>query len=455
MGLRLEDARGQCYDGAAAMAGRKKGVATVIKSLNSKCLYTHCYGHALNLAVGDSIRNVKLLSDTFGTIKEVCNLVKKSPKRETHLKSIRELSGNENRGVHAYCPTRWTIRGQSCQAMIDNYDELMELWDWSLDNVHDTEMKARIRGVQSYMKTFKFLFGCHLGKMILIQTDNLSRTLQDSAYTAVEGQDAAMNTVKALGNIRNEESFKSFWGRVDIDKERLDIDNAELPRKKRRPARCDNYSSDTYHYPATSEEMYRKVYFDAVDNSMQTISSRFEQTDWMSFKNTQEVFLKSLKGEPYQEQLSEVMKIYKDDLIEDELVAQLENLKFCAEDSIDNAADLIKFLQQLTEGQRTFMPQVIILAKLLLVMPATNAVSERSFSALKRLKSYLRSTMTDQRMNNLMTLHVHKDKTDAIDMVAIANKFVEWKENRIQIFGRFSNSDVKPKCKLMSRSTQT
>ena len=65
MGLKLEDARDQCYDGASAMAGRKKGVATVIKNINGKCLYTHCYGHALNLTVGDSVKNVKLLAEKY------------------------------------------------------------------------------------------------------------------------------------------------------------------------------------------------------------------------------------------------------------------------------------------------------------------------------------------------------------------------------------------------------
>ena len=83
MNFRLEDARGQCYDGASAMSGCKKGVATVIKSINEKCLFTHCYLYALNFAVGDCIRNEKLLAETFDTIKEVCNLVKKSPKRDT------------------------------------------------------------------------------------------------------------------------------------------------------------------------------------------------------------------------------------------------------------------------------------------------------------------------------------------------------------------------------------
>ena len=176
MGLKLEDARGQCYDGASAIAGKKKGVATVTKNINGKCLYTHCYGHALNLAVGDSVKKVKLLADTFGTIKEVCNLMKVSPKRETHLKELRDLSENENRSIHLFCPTRWTIRGRSCQAMTDNYEELMKLWEWSLDNAQEAELKARIQGIQSYMQQLKFLFGCHLVKMILNHnTDNLSK----------------------------------------------------------------------------------------------------------------------------------------------------------------------------------------------------------------------------------------------------------------------------------------
>ena len=83
MNLRLEDAQGQCYDGASAISGCKKGVTTVIKSINEKRWFTHCYRNALNLAVGDCIRNGKLLAETFDTIKEVCNLVKKYPKRDT------------------------------------------------------------------------------------------------------------------------------------------------------------------------------------------------------------------------------------------------------------------------------------------------------------------------------------------------------------------------------------
>ena len=453
--MKLEYARGQCYDGAAAMAGRKKGVATVIKRINPKCLYTHCYGHALNLAVGDSVKNVKLLSDSFGTIKEICNLVKKSPKRETHLKLLRQNNENENCGVHSFCPTRWTIRGQSCKAMIDNYDELMQLWEWSLGNVKDTEMKARIRGVQTYMQQFKFIFGCKLGKMILVHTDNLSRTLQASTCTAVEGQDSASCTVKALKSIRNDESFSSFWKIVKLDQDRLGINDPSLPRKKRRPEKVDNYFVPiTYHHPVTTEEMYRQIYFDAIDNATQTITDRFDQPDWVVYRNMQQIFLKAFKGESFEEELDNVCETFGDDLDKDELTAQLEVMRVCSEEPIDNAKELVSFLQSLNAGRKRLMPQVVVLAKLLLVMPATNAVSERSFSALKRVKTYMRATTTSKRLNNLMVIHIHKDMTDRIDLCDVGKSFI-WKENRHQVFGKFTKNDSLPKNISVSKSTQT
>ena len=71
-------------------------------------------------------------------------------------------------------------------------------------------------------------------------------------------------------------------------------------------------------------------------------------------------------------------------------------------------------------------------------MPATNATSERSFSALQRVKSYLRTTMTQLRLNNLMILNVHREALDAMDLEEIENKFTSIKDSRKQIFARFS-----------------
>ena len=69
--------------------------------------------------------------------------------------------------------------------------------------------------------------------------------------------------------------------------------------------------------------------------------------------------------------------------------------------------------------------------------------------------SDLRSTTTDNRLNHLMLLHVHKDKTDAINMVEVANQFVQRNAERFPIVGVFADLDAKPKDVSTTRSTQT
>ena len=72
---------------------------------------------------------------------------------------------------------------------------------------------------------------------------------------------------------------------------------------------------------------------------------------------------------------------------------------------------------------RAIYSGIVTLVIILLLISAANATSERTFSVLRRMKTYLRSTMTQTRMNNFITLHVHKERTDALDLKAIANEF--------------------------------
>ena len=83
-----------------------------------------------------------------------------------------------------------------------------------------------------------------------------------------------------------------------------------------------------------------------------------------------------------------------------------------------------------------------ILIKLILVLPASNCESERAFSAMKRLKTYLRVTTGQARLNHLMVLHVHKDRTDSLNLIDIANDFVSKSERRLTIFGKFTSADL-------------
>ena len=75
--------------------------------------------------------------------------------------------------------------------------------------------------------------------------------------------------------------------------------------------------------------------------------------------------------------------------------------------------------------------------KLLLVMPATNAMSEHSFSALRLVKTYLCSSMSQGHLNHLIVLHVHKKRTECLDLRCIGQEFLSGRDGRVRSFGNF------------------
>ena len=109
MNLSISNCRGQCYDGASNMSGIRQGVATQFLSEEPRALYSHCYGHALNLAVGDTIKQVRLLRDMLNTCFEISKLLKFSPKRDAAFEELKSQLSPNNPGFRTLCPTRWTV----------------------------------------------------------------------------------------------------------------------------------------------------------------------------------------------------------------------------------------------------------------------------------------------------------------------------------------------------------
>lgn len=67
-----------------------------------------------------------------------------------------------------------------------------------------------------------------------------------------------------------------------------------------------------------------------------------------------------------------------------------------------------------------------------LTIPVTSASCERSFSAMKLVKNYLRNATSDQRLSDLLTLHVCYERTRAIDVDVIIDTFAEKSGRRMQ-----------------------
>jgi len=72
-------------------------------------------------------------------------------------------------------------------------------------------------------------------------------------------------------------------------------------------------------------------------------------------------------------------------------------------------------------------------------LPVSSCEAERSFSSLRRLKTYLRSTMSQSRLNSVALLHAHQHEVMAIPVEEILKDFVSLNSSRMQTFGTICN----------------
>ena len=159
------------------------------------------------------------------------------------------------------------------------------------------------------------------------------------------------------------------------------------------------------------EDHYRRLYFEVLDLAVTGISQRFNQPGY---------------------------SIYKNDLASCQLSAQLQiwGAYFAEHCEPVSLRDCIQALQKMSATQKELLSEVCKLARLILVMPATNASSERSFSSMRRLKTYLRNTMCQSRLNHVMLLNIHQEKLDALSMDDIAEEFIQGNDHRLRLLGR-------------------
>ena len=274
--ISLDNCRGQCYDGASNMLRKKSGVAKQILDIHPKAFATHCHCHSLSLSVKETTKESKILSDTMDTNGEIAILVKYSPKREQKLESIK-VTYEEDEAVNRISKlskTRWTVRANCFQRIIDNYSFYYELCDECLkESGLKRDVKSRIIGCNSQMETFDFYFGLKLGKLLYSPTNKLSQTLQSEKMSTVSSKRLAKLAVETISNLRNSESFDALYDLCLREIQNIKfVEEPVLKRKRKEPKYSllhylEGYESrsEAHIIRSTHRDHYRKQFYQAID----------------------------------------------------------------------------------------------------------------------------------------------------------------------------------------------
>ena len=108
---------------------------------------------------------------------------------------------------------------------------------------------------------------------------------------------------------------------------------------------------------------------------------------------------------------------------------------FRANYTYGTSSDVASIIRDMVPEVRGIFGQVETLVRLLLVVPASSAEAERSFSALRRLKTWLRASMTQTRLNSVAICHVHQKHLDTVDLEEICESFIAVNARRKKTFG--------------------
>ena len=115
------------------------------------------------------------------------------------------------------------------------------------------------------------------------------------------------------------------------------------------------------------------------------MKDRFDQEDFRAYVKLENLLLKAAKGDIFIQEYNDIMAIYGSKFNEDRFQVMLETFQdYCT--NLDSNICIYSVTDTLRKVQ-SHHSEVFKLTKLILILRATNATSERTFSLLKLIKN--------------------------------------------------------------------
>ena len=431
----INKCRGQCYDGAANVSGHVSGLRTKILKDESRATYVHCRAHNLNLAVQDAIKNNKEIRDMFNLIRELIAFIRGSPKRLAWFSQFNESDGfnGARKSLTPFCPTRWTMRLVSLEAICSNYIAILN-WLKDVDATEKNDSGAKAGGFLKSLSSFNTFFLIEVLRMVFTIVEGGSSDLQGKQLSFSKSEEVIKCMKESVSNARNEDHFSNIWHASQSVLTLTDlIKKPKLPKQQRIPRRLDDGAGVSF-VPSTPQEFYRIKYFTILDSVLVGLTERFEPDETSRQLTRVEHFLLGKEVE-----VNYIVQHYREDINGPRLKLHRDMLldKAAADNEVlEDFQSIVAFLSK-NATFRNIITEVSSLVRIILTLPVSSCSAERSFSGLRRLKTYLRSRMTQERLNAIALMNTHKDILSCLDIDNLVDNFISKSSVRKNTFMLF------------------
>jgi len=329
------------------------------------------------------------------------------------------------------CPTRWSVRVRAIEGVLNTYEAVVE-WMEELSGANE-KVSPKASGLLAQLTKCEFYIGLQMASKLFSLGESLSRVLQSPNATIAGGIQAATYTVNGLLEMKTEKCFNELWEAMLQKSQEYSLNEPTLPRLRKKPKRFnDDADPPTF---ASPKEWLKSLFHQAIENICEEIGRRFDQPGLSMYDNLETGILKSPAG--ISNELTTACNFYC--LDHEKVLSEVSVLSNGKDLKWTSTKDIVDSLKSLTPEMLTVFPTLNIYLKHLLVVPCSSAGAERSFSWLRRIKSYLRSTMGQARLNYCALINCYaNDLVDELNLNVVMQEFITM-NNREATFGKFSS----------------
>ena len=435
MGLSLANCVAVTFDGASTMSGKISGVQARLKEKNPSIVYTHCYNHILNLCLVDTVKQITCARGFFDLLEALYVFISGSAIHVYFINCQKKSVSGKQKPIELKraCETRWSCRSSTIDAIYATYPFIIETLKWASKEGGTRSVQSK--GLLLQINNYSFVQLLLVMKRIFATTRSLSDMLQSHTLDLAKACTLVDSTIMSLNDLKSDEIFQCMESEADAFCSKYNIQTStRLRRQHRIPGHLGDSIVDSCL--GHNEECTKADYIEIIDRIVSEMTRRFDKTNQSLMKSIQalipssRLFFQFDAIKPFANHYS--LDITK---LEEELPLAKTTVKHELEEKYPNnqrpeeCISLTEVILSL-EGYDDAFGEVLKVLRLAATIGVSSAAGERSFSCVKRIKTFLRSTMTTNRLSSLAILSIERDLSSALDLEAFVDNFANAHHNR-------------------------
>ena len=408
------------------VSGVHTGVQTRIKEINPLANFVPCSNHSLNLSgVHASQANAEAIT-FFGTVDRLYNFFSSSTGRWQKLQAHLKIT------LHKQCDTRWSSKAAAVRPIFKQFNQLVECLEELRDEGETNTTRADAGALLENILRVQFLAFLNFWGTVLPTIDRAQKIIQDKHISFVDVLTIIKSVSDELTSERDVIVPNSVQSAIATCED-MGINVQGLIRRRTTDAGLD-----------IKTDLCRLLY-EAIDKLRQEIERRYVQINTLytdfGFICNMEMLLSDVENkEVLQKGIDDLHLKYPnhfnaDDLLEEmallrkrllnEVSMNFQHEKRRKELQKFSVLDLLNWV--IKTGAKEAFGNIVVVLQLVLTIAVSVASCERSFSKLKLLKTYLRSTMSQARLRGLAIISIEKAVASSIDFDDVIKDFAKIK----------------------------